>query len=180
MPTQNSTIRLTVTLALLIVVLLKPAGTAADEPVFKITLKRTDDRIQVTSEDDRVRFDIRSPSGIGSATIERREEQWPQRVVIQLRLNGLESFRLVADKLELELSISSQDGSVRLRKGASPSVPLDAKSDYWIETHLKDSSGAQPKVLPLKQGCIELVLPQQLLEDNPKLLTLKWVDFYRS
>jgi hypothetical protein len=59
-------------------------------------------------------FIIRSPFGISNATIERTTDQWSDKVVIQLRLKGLENLKLSTGKLKIEASVSSQDGSVRL------------------------------------------------------------------
>ena len=46
-----------------LVVLLAALNFIADEP-FKITTKRSDDRIEVKSKDDKTLFVIRSPFGI--------------------------------------------------------------------------------------------------------------------
>ena len=62
---------------------------ADDTPPLKIKAKRSDDRLGIKSEHDKVLFDVRSPFGISSATIERTTEQWPEKLVFQLRLKGL-------------------------------------------------------------------------------------------
>ena len=54
----------------------------------------------------KIAFDIRSPFGISSATIERTTEQWPVKVVIQLRLKGLENFKVSTEKIKHEASVS--------------------------------------------------------------------------
>jgi uncharacterized glyoxalase superfamily protein PhnB len=79
-----------------LVVLLASLTYIADEP-FKITTKRSDDRIEVKSKNDKPVFIVRSPFGISNATIELTKEQWPDKVVIQLRLQGLESFKVSTD-----------------------------------------------------------------------------------
>jgi len=62
---------------------------AADDTLpFKITTKRTDDRVRVKSQNNKVVFNIRNPTGISNATAERTTEQWPEKVVVQLRLKG--------------------------------------------------------------------------------------------
>ncbi len=53
-----------------LVVLFSTLTCIADEP-FKITTKRSDDRIEVKSKDEKTLFVIRSPFGISNATIER-------------------------------------------------------------------------------------------------------------
>jgi len=45
---------------------------AADDTLpFKITTKRTDDRVRVKSQNNKVVFNIRNPTGISNATAER-------------------------------------------------------------------------------------------------------------
>lgn len=153
--------------------------TNANEP-FKITTKRSDDRVEVKSGDDKAMFVIRSPFGISKATIERTTEQWPDKVVIQLRLKGLESLKVSTDKLKLEASVSSHDGSVRLWKDGKEDSPLDSKSPYWIEIKALDNEGEPTKATSLKDGVFELQLPKKLFEDNPKSFKMEWVDFYRN
>ncbi len=93
--------------AMLVLTVSVMACAADDTPPFKIVTKRTDDRVEVKYEKDKVIFDVRSPFGISSATIERTTEQWPEKVVFQLRLKGLENFKVSTDKLKLEASLSS-------------------------------------------------------------------------
>ncbi len=161
------------------VVLLVTMKGIADEP-FKITTKRSDDRVEVKSENDDPVFVIRSPMGISNATIERTTEQWPVKVVIQMRLNGLESFKLSTGKLKLEASVSSHDGSVRLWKDSKEDSPLDSTSPYWMEIRILDSDSEPTRNFPLKDGCFELQLPKKFFEGNPKSITMEWIDFYRS
>lgn len=166
-------------LAVSLVVLLAALNCNADEP-FKIKTKRSDDRLEVKSEDDKTVFIIRSPFGISNATIERTTEQWPDKVVIQLRLNGLESFKLSTDKLKLEASVSSQQGDMREWKDGKEDSPLDSKSPYWMEIRILDSDGEPTKAIPLKDGCFEMQLPKKFCEDNPKSFKVEWIDFYRN
>ncbi|MFN7877484.1 MAG: hypothetical protein ACK5PB_19345 [Pirellula sp.] len=153
--------------------------TIADEP-FKITTKRSDDRVELKSEKGKAMFIIRSPFGISNATIERTTEQWPDKVLIQLRLKGLESFKLSTDKLKLEASVSSHDANVRFWKDGKEDSPLDSKCPYWMEIKILDSDGKPTKAIPLKDGSFEMQLPKKFIEDNPKAFKMEWIDFYRS
>ena len=154
---------------------------AVDEtPPFKIETKRTDDRVEVKYEKDKIIFDFRSPFGISNTTIERTTEQWPEKVLIRLRLKGLENFNVSTEKLKLEASVSSQNGDARLWKDGKEDMLLDAKSPYWMEIRILDSDGKPIKALPLKTGYIEMQLPKKLFEVNPKSIALNWIDFYRN
>lgn len=39
--------------------------------------------------------------------------------------------------------------------------------------------GEPVKTIPLEDGFFEMQLPKVLFEDNPKSITLNWIDFYR-
>ena len=166
-------------IAVSLIVLLATLAYIADEP-FKIITKRSDDRVDVKSKDDKTLFVIRSPFGISGATIERTREQWPDKVVIQLRLKGLESFKVSTDKLKLEASVSSHDGIARLWKDGKEDSPLDSKSPYWMEIRILDSDGEPTKAIPLKDGYFDMKLPKKFFEGNPKSFKVEWVDFYRN
>jgi hypothetical protein len=151
-----------------------------DASSFKITSKRADDRVDVISKDRKICFVIRSPSGISHTTIERTAKQWPDQVMIQLKLAGLENFKLSTDRMKLEASVSSNLGEVRYWKQGEEDSPLDSTSAYWMAVKVLDSDGVPTKVLPLKDGCFEMQLPRKLFESNPKSFKLEWIDFYRS
>jgi len=164
----------------LLVVLLATMSCFADEPAFKITTKRSDDRVELKSKDDKTLFIIRSPFGISNATIERTTDQWPDKTVIQLRLMGLENFKVSTDKIKLEASVSSHDGSVRLWKDGKEDSPLDSKSSYWIEIKILGSDGEPTKAIPLKDGSFEMQLPKKFFDDHPQSIKVEWIDFYRN
>jgi len=134
----------------------------------------------VKSEKDKVVFDVRSPFGISSGTIARTTEQWPGKVVVQLRLKGLENFNVSTDKLKLEASVSSQNGDVRLWKDGKEDSPLNSTSPYWMQIRIIDSDAIPAKAIPLKDGYVEMRLPKKFFEGNPKSITLNWIDFYRN
>lgn len=153
---------------------------ADDSPLFKITTKRDNDRVEVKAEKDKVVFSVHSPFGISNAAIERADDKWPDAVVLHLHLKGLENFRATNDKVKLEASVSSQDGKVRLWKDGKEDSPLDAKSPYWMEIRMFGGDGKPAKLIPLKDGYIEMQLPKAFFEGNPKSITVNWIDFYRN
>lgn len=153
---------------------------ADDTSPFKITTKRSDDRVEVKSKGDKVVFDVRSQFGIGSATIERTIEQWPDKVVVQLRLKGLEKFKVSTDKLAFEASVSSQNGDARLWKHGKEDSPLNSKSPYWMQIRIMDTDGKLTKAISVKDGYVYMQLPMKFFDDNPKAIKLDWIDFYRN
>lgn len=157
------------------------AVVAGDEKLpYRITTKRGDDRVEVKAEKGKVRFSIHSPFGISHAVIERVGETWPDAVILRLYLKGLENFRATNEKVKLGVSMSSQDGKVRLWKDDKEDSPLDSKSPYWMEVRMVGKDGKPTKVIPLKDGYIEMQLPYAFFEGNPKSITVSWIDFYRN
>ncbi len=153
---------------------------ADDSPLFKITTKRDNDRVEVKAEKDKVVLSVHSPFGISNAVVERVGETWPDAVVLRLHLKGLENFGATSDKVRLEASVSSQDGKVRLWKDGKEDSSLDAKSPYWMEIRMIGGDGKPAKVIPLKDGYIEMQLPKAFFEGTPKSITVNWIDFYRN
>ena len=150
-----------------------------DDPPFKITTKRDDDKVEVKVEEGKTHFSVQSPFGISQASIERSGNNWPTTVMLRLHLKGLEKFKVTDGKTTLEASVSSHDGKVRLWKDGIEDSPLDLKHPYWMGIRMVGKDGNPVKTIPLKDGYIEMKLPKALFGDNPKSITLNWIDFYR-
>lgn len=149
------------------------------EPQLKITTKRADDTVDVKVEKDRMIFSVHSPFGISQADIERTDGNWSDIVMLRLHLKGLENSKISNGKITLEAAVSSQDGNVRQWKDGNEDSPLDAKSPYWTEIRMFSDDGKPVRTIPLTEGYFEIQLPTALLEDNPKSITINWIDFYR-
>lgn len=152
-----------------------------DAPMFKVAPAKKTDSVTVQQEKAKVVFVVQSPSGIGSATIERTADTWPEAVIVKLQLKGLESFVASNGKTKLNAAISSNDGKpkARLWKDDKETELLDGNSPLWMNIHVLGADGKPAKELPLKNGSFEMTLPKALLEGNPKTITLKWIDFHR-
>jgi hypothetical protein len=167
------------TSGLLILSMAVTPATADKTPPFKITTKRDNDNVVVKTEKDRVVISVQSPFGISQAVIEPTEAKWPDTVVLRLHLKGLENFQVTNDKMKLEASVSSQDSKVRLWKNGKEKSQIDAKSPYWMDVQMIGSDRKPAKAVPLKDGYFQIDLPKVLFEDNPKSITVHWIDFYR-
>ena len=154
-------------------------ASAAEDPRFKITTKRENDKVEIKVESDKAVFSVHSPFGISQTVIERTDEDWSDIVMLRLHLKGLEHFKVSPGKVTLEAVVSSQDGKVRLWKDGKEDSPLDAKSPYWTEIRMVGNDGKPTTAIPLKDGYFEIQLPKALFEDNPKSITVNWIDFYR-
>ena len=157
-------------------------GAQAQPSDFDIVTKKKDDRVVVTAADGRIVFDIRSRSGIGSAEITRTKDRWPEFVVIRLHLGGLECFAVTCGKTRLTTSVASHGGHAKRlhvdQDGTDSEV--DKTSPFWTEVKVLGSAGKPSLDYPLADGTFEIVLPTALLRDQPKTITLAWIDFYRT
>ena len=152
---------------------------AVKESQFKITTKRADDMVDVEVKNASMVFSVHSPFGISQAVIESTSGTWPDTVMLRLHLKGLESFKVINGEITIEAAVSSQDGQVRIWKDDKEDSPLDSKSPYWTEIRIIGSDGKRETTIPLKDGYFEIPLPRALFENNPKSITISWIDFYR-
>lgn len=142
-----------------------------------ITTKKTEDRVEVETKADTATLTLTSPSGIGTAAISLKQGQWPHKVVLRLRLKGLESFTISNGKVAIGAAVSSHgdQGPRVYRKDGGQEIPVQKSDPHWMEIKVVGGEKA-----PLKDGYFEVVLPEALLRDGPKTLTVRWIDFYRG
>lgn len=147
-----------------------------EKPKFQATVGRTDTRIRFTTEGGATIFDVTSGFGIDKATIKRESDEWPKTILVRLHLGGLESFKAESGDVAVEWSVSS-NGSARvsLWKGKGE-LAIPTNSPYRTEVRIVGANGK----IPLKEGYFEVLLPAKLFEENPKEITLEWIDFYRN
>ena len=129
-------------------------------------------QVDVTMRRQQSRPRILTHSGTG--------EKWPDTVVLHLYLKGLENFSVRNGKVKVEVTVSSQDGKVRLWKDEKEDSPLDATNPYWMNIRMVGNDGKPAKTIPLKDGYFEMQLPKAFIEENPKSITVNWIDFYRN
>jgi hypothetical protein len=153
-------------------------------PNFEIHCKRDQDVVEVAAEADRAVFTVISPRGIGAATVQRRQPNWPAAVVLRMRLRGLESLTIAAGQVTLGVSVSSSPPhTARLHvtnAGDRQEKSIDRNSRYWAEVRILSADGKPAPGLPAESGCFELQLPTELLARTPKTIEIRWIDFYRN
>jgi hypothetical protein len=156
---------------------------AADKPAddFKITTRKTDDAITAQAEKDKVIFVVKSPTGISRGEIERKGDKWPDSVVLRLQLKGLESFRVGNGKETIDGSVSIVDGKpqAKLWKNGKEGDGIDSKSPLWMVVRVIGADGKPSTDIPLKGGYFEMTVPAAFLAENPKSISLNWIDFHR-
>lgn len=159
---------------------LAPCNSAyGDDAPFEIITKRDNDQVDVKVLEDTACFSIRSHFGISQAIIKRRDANWPTSVTLRLHLKGLEKFKVTSGKTTLEGSVSTHNGQTRLWKDGRESARLSPKHPYWMQIQRVGENGKPDKPLPLADGYFQMKLPKGLFKDNPKSITIDWIDFYR-
>ncbi len=156
--------RLAMLLTLLTITQLRAAD---DKASVKVTPRKATDRIELTTEEATTVISIHSPEGISGATIERVREKWPESLKLRLHLRGLENFQVRCGSLSISASVSTSDGIARLWRTDHENSPLDQKSEYWMP-------------ITSREDLKEITLPKTIFADNPKSITLQWIDFYRN
>jgi hypothetical protein len=78
----------------------------------------------------------------------------------------------------LDASVSTRDGKVRLWKDGKEDSPLDQKNPLWMEVRMVGGDGKSADDVPLKDGYFEMQPPPAFFAENPKTITLHWIDFY--
>lgn len=149
-------------------------------PMFELSARRDSDSADVLIERGRVVLVFHSPTGISEATITRKAADWPESCVLRLQLAGLEHFSLSGGDIKIEGAVSSQDGSVRVWLAGREEHPLRKSDPLWVDVRRLDAAGEPTTALDCPDGSIELAVPRAFLEDNPRSVTLGWVDFYRG
>jgi len=159
-----------------------PRAACGDPPArFTVTTRKADDTVAAGGDRERTTFDVRSPSGISRAVIERTGDAWPKAVVVRLHLKGLENLKVSAGAVAVGASAGVRDGKVEARqwtpgKDETPLAPDDPRR---LAIRVLGKDGKMAADVPLDGGHFEVTLPAAFLRANPKSLTVEWVDFYR-
>ncbi len=158
------------------------AGRAEAESPFRISVRKSEDRLELKPGKERLLIVVRSPSGIGSAVIERTKGQWPAELVVRLYLRGLESFRAATQEAALSLSVLSHGNHDRLMKLSVDDRAQEIKpgTPTGVEVRAFDAEGKPVEGLPPAGGWFEVHLPRVMFSGNPAALRLEWIDFYRG
>jgi hypothetical protein len=152
---------------------------APEVPVFQIKAEGEGANVAISIQDKTAVFDIRSRSGIGSATIEHVSGSAPEKIVVRLRVKGLEEFRFSQGKAEITARVSSGDGGVTqsLRSRDGVEQPITSTNPSWLNLRIV-SDQAAPRI-PLEQGHFEITLPKDVLGKGRRSFSIRWIDFYR-
>ncbi len=159
-----------------------PRAVGDDPPTrFSVTTRKADDTVAVGGDRERTTFDIKSPSGISRAVVERTDDAWPKAVVVRLHLKGLESLKVSAGTVAVGAAAGVRDGKAEARQWelSKDETPLAPDDPRRLTIRVLDKAGRPATGIPLDGGHFEVTLPAAFLRANPKALTVEWIDFYR-
>src|SRR5574341_1910567 len=135
-----------------------------DETKLKVKAEGEGNSLTVKAEGETVIVDVNSRRGIGSATVEHASGPMPKKIVVRLRLKGLEEFRLSYDRTVITARVSSSD-SRNITQSVGPpggdDRPITPDSPHWMA--IKIVSDQSPPRIPLSQGSFEVTLPKDVL-----------------
>jgi hypothetical protein len=133
-------------------------------PTFHYTPLKGDPKIVFMTSSELLLIDITSPTGIGSAAIEKAFGQWPPKIVMRLHVSGLESFKFKYGAKTVEVSVSAQTREVLVQEGQISTVgPGDA---YWMN-------------VTRNPGYFDIEAPADFMKSGENKFTSEWIDFYR-
>ena len=157
-----------------------------------VTLDKADDSATVTTDSGRVVIDVTSASGIGGLTVTTGE--WPEEVIVRLRVRGLEGLTIrygdfiIATGVSssgqpsaLTLSVVDAEGNVQ---SASPSADIYYPDILAVTpdgtTAVGPLAAGERPTFPLPEGgAFEIALPAHFHQDDFPSFSLQWIDFYR-
>jgi hypothetical protein len=142
-----------------------PSPAAIDRATYKAIPLKGDPVITFDTRSDLLLIDITSPTGIGSAAIDKTTGQWPPDIVMRLHVKGLESFKFRYADTAIEVSVPSH-GDNRVRAESTASGTLQPGDPEWIA------------VTPA-EGYFDLAAPADFLKSGESKFTIEWIDFYR-
>jgi hypothetical protein len=152
-------------LAVLSLAACAPDSSAIERPAYTAVPLKGDPVITFRPADDNLLIDVTSPTGIGSAAIEKTVGQWPSQVTVRLHVTGLESFKFRYADTTIDVSVSSH-GDNAVREEATTSGALQAGDPEWLA------------VTP-GEGYFDLEAPADFLKSGENKFTIEWIDFYR-
>lgn len=151
------------------------------EPI-KVEPGTSDVMSTVHRDGEVVVIDVTSQSGIGRLRATLGENVAPPRLVLRLRLNGLEELRFSYPGAEVVVSVSSSDSRVRAQAqpaGESALGEIGPDSPYWMDVQVYDRNGAPAGAIPTNGGYFDVAVPADFLDGEHRIFTAGWVDFYR-
>jgi len=119
-------------------------------------------------------LEIRDPDGIGQAKVSTPNQGLPEKIILNVYLRGLESFRITTKQTTFSLQLQSHGDLAVLAEYDGKSLPV--QDDQKLIAIMPGER--KPTVIPLADGdYFQITLPASI-SIGPEMI-LEWVDFYR-
>ena len=170
-------------ICLLLVVSLTACGMlAADGKLAVVAVARHDDRIAWAVSEDRIRFDIYSPGGIGRATVHMVTDPYPAQIVLRFHLRGLEELRFDYQTTVISVAVASIGDDVvhqQVVLGTGEAQSIAPDSPYWMKTTPVMGQPPSSTAGSSNNGYIDVELPPSFLQGEETTFSIAWIDFFR-
>ena len=130
-------------LVILSLIACAPSSASTVRATYRASAVKGNSRIAFTPSDDALLIDITSPSGIGSAAIEKTAGQWSGKIVMRLHVKGVERFKFQYGSGTIEL-IGSSKGDTAIREiytQPGKMITVSPGDSYWIGVTPDGQSG---------------------------------------
>ena len=160
--------------------LLAACGGGGGGGVSASAVAGSDAEVTTTVSGDTAIVDIRSPRGIGGATVGLGKVA-VKRVVLRLHLKGLENLRFQYGDTVVQGELPSHglpEPRESVATTAASERPIGPNSPYWMKMTIVPEGNAAARI-PLESGAIEVEAPAAFIESGATSFTVSWIDFYR-
>ncbi len=171
-------------LMLFILVACSQRASSVEPLTLKAVPLKGDPQIVFSTTNEELLVDITSPTGIGSAEIEKTAGQWPGQIVLRFHLQGLEEMHFHYGDTTLQVNVVNHGANpvteTVSRNGETetlqPGNLLNAQ--YWMGVEILNADGS-PGAIPLNNGYIDVTVPPDFFRSKESTFTISWIDFYR-
>jgi hypothetical protein len=147
-------------------------GQAAGNP-YSASVAGDGNRVTLDTDASGQRYvvNVQSERGIGEASFAWWGKALPHPLTFDLKLSGLEHFRLAWAANIVNVSVNSSDNAVIQWAQGSDQVEVQIAPDspYWLPVQVPSQA---------MQG-YQLSVPPAFIAAAPRLWAIAWVDFYR-
>ena len=169
--------KLAICLAVLLSVLASACGAQAQQA--SVVATKQDAQVSVQGTAEHVLVDIKSPTGIGAATVSLAPGARPASITLRFHLAGLESMNFRYGQTSISVSISRSGQHRALESvstgSATDARPIAASSPFWMTVTIVSKDDAYP----VQDGYIDVEAPPDFLSGSETQFSFDWVDFYR-
>jgi hypothetical protein len=141
------------------------------------------DKVRVFKKGDSTVIKISSKSGIGQFELAPIDGKWPENIILRFYLHGLESLQVNNGKFIISTSVISRSPYKQLCELSSDLndkvFQVGEDSRCWMPLNIVNKKIPGHIEIPLEDGYIDATIPAVLFSENPEVIFVQWIDFYR-